>query len=397
MPEQRHSSTHQRPATGLARTAVTATFVVHALLFASWTAHIPDVKAQLGLSDAALGTALLGAPIGSVVASIVVGWLLPRWGSRLVMQLTLVGYALSGITVGLADSAVALFGALTLWGAFQGSLDIAMNTQGVAIERRIGKPIMSGLHGGWSIGSFAGAGLGTLGVTFGVDLAPQLAVEAALAICLLGALTFALLPDRKLTAERQQKRGPVVSPAILVLGVVAFACMVGEGAAADWSAVYLRDVTDASATYAGLGYAAFSLTMLSVRLAGNRLLGRVSARDLLPAFAVVATLGMLLMLFVDSLPLALIGFGMLGIGLALVVPTAFSSAGRLGGDSAGPSITAVAAIGWAGFMCGPPIIGHLAEALSLSAALLLLPLLTAGIAITIRLSSAFDGGVDARH
>lgn len=398
MPEQ-PATTRTAAATGpMPRIAVTATFAVHALLFASWTAHVPSIKSDLGLSDAALGTALLGAPIGSVLATVVVGWALPRLGSAPVVRIALVGYATSGVTVGLADSGFALFGTLALWGAFQGSLDVAMNTQGVTVERTIGRPIMSGLHGAWSIGGFAGAGLGTVGVTVGMPLATQLALEGVLALAVVGAMTLTMLPDRITPRERNERgdRRGVLTPAVVVLGVVAFACMTGEGAAADWSAVYLRETLDTSATYAGLGYAVFSLAMLTVRLAGNRLLLRTPPRTLLPVLAGIATLGMLAALLSGSSLVALVGFGTLGLGLALVVPTAFSSAGRLGGDSAGSSIAAVAAIGWAGFMCGPPIIGHLADALSLSGALLLLPVLTAGIAIAVRLSKAFEGGVDAR-
>lgn len=380
------------------RISVTATFTVHALLFASWTAHIPAVKADLGLSDATLGTALLGAPVGSVLAMFAVGRALPRLGSATVVRITLFGYALAGITVGLADSAGTLFAALALWGAFQGSLDVAMNTQGVTIERTIGRPIMSGLHGAWSIGAFAGAGLGTLGVATGTSLTVQLIVEGVPVLLAVGATTLAMLPDRTEPARRTERSGRArtFSPAVVVLGVVSFACMTGEGAAADWSAVYLHDTLGTSPTYAGFGFAVFSLAMLTVRLAGNRLLLRIPARTLIPALAMVATLGMSTALLTASPWLALVGLGTLGLGLSLVVPTAFSSAGRLGGDAAGSSIAAVAAIGWTGFMCGPPIIGHLANAVSLSGALLLLPLLTAAIAVAVRVSGAFDGGVDAR-
>lgn len=374
------------------------TFAAHALLFASWTAHIPNVKSELGLGDAALGTALLGAPVGSVLATIVVGWMLPRFGSAAIVRGTLVGYAVGGVTVGLADSAATLFAALLLWGAFQGSLDVAMNTQGVSVERTIGRPIMSGLHGAWSIGAFAGAGIGTVGVSIDLGLATQLAIGGGTTLAIVGALTMRMLPDPIVAPDpsagpRGRRR---FSPTVIMLGVVAFACMTGEGAAADWSAVYLRDVTDASAAYAGLGFAAFSLAMLTFRLAGNRLMVRFAPRDLLPACAGVATIGMVIALLAENRVVALLGFAALGIGLALVVPTAFSAAGRLGGDTAGSSIAAVAAIGWTGFMCGPPLIGHLASAIGLSGALFLLPVLTAGIAIAIRASRAFDGGVDTR-
>ncbi|UPK74250.1 MFS transporter [Nocardioidaceae bacterium SCSIO 66511] len=381
----------------LPRIAVTATFAAHAMLFASWTAHVPQVKDDIGLTDAGLGTSLLGAPVGSILATIGVGWLLPRLGSATVVRFTLLGYALTGLTVGLAGSGLGLFAALLLWGAFQGSLDVAMNTQGVAVERTIGRPIMSGLHGAWSIGGFVGAGIGTLGVSIGVGLTPQLAVEGLIVLAVVGALTMRMLPDPESAAAPDTPRKQrTFTPTVLILGAVAFACMISEGAAADWSAVYLHDEIGSSPTYAGLGFAVFSLAMLTLRLAGNRLMLRFPPRDLLSACAAVATVGMLVALLVDNQYVALIGLGCLGVGLALVVPTAFSAAGRLGGDSAGSSIATVAAIGWTGFMCGPPLIGYLANVIGLSTALLILPVLTATIAVAIRSSTAFDGGVDTR-
>ena len=114
-------------------------FIAHALLFASWTAHIPQIRASLDLSDASLGTALLGAPIGSIAAMTIAGWLLPRIGSHRMVQITVVGYAVFGVTVGLADSITQLFVALAMWGVFQGSLDVAMNTQGATVEKALGR------------------------------------------------------------------------------------------------------------------------------------------------------------------------------------------------------------------------------------------------------------------
>src|SRR5690606_18666960 len=147
-----------------------------------------------------------------------------------------------------------LFGALLLWGGFQGALDVAMNTQGVAVERRLRHPIMSGLHGAWSIGGAVGAGLGTLGVSVGLTLSEQLALEAVVIVAVIGTLSLRMLPDRHPPGRRSGIRRSMLSAPVLALGFVAFAAMLAEGAAADWSALYLREVTGASVTYAGLGY-----------------------------------------------------------------------------------------------------------------------------------------------
>jgi MFS family permease len=369
------------------RIAVTAVFVAHGLLFASWTAHIPDVKAHLGLTDGTLGFALLGAPVGSVVAMIAASWLLPRVGSRLVVRVALVGYCAAGPLVGLTGSLPALFAALFAWGAFQGTLDVAMNTQAIAIERTGRRNLMSGLHGGWSIGAFAGAGIGALAVAAGITLSLQLLVMGTIALLVAGLLTAQMLPAAAEHpggsaghGDASQRRGARVSRwsgGMVLLGAIAFASMLCEGAIADWGAVYLSGPLHTSGVVPGLGYTVFSLAMVTVRLSGNRLLTRFRTDRLLPALAAVATLGFAAALIIASPPAALAGFACLGIGLASVVPAVFSAAGRIPGLPAGTAVATASACGWAGFVCGPPLIGRLASWASLPIALGLLPLLTA--------------------
>ena len=375
------------------RIAVTAVFVVHGLLFASWTAHIPDVKAHLGLTDGTLGFALLGAPVGSVTAMIAASWLLPRVGSRAVVRVSLVGYCAAGPLVGLTGSLPALFAALFAWGAFQGTLDVAMNTQAIAVERTGGRILMSGLHGSWSIGAFAGAGIGALAVAAGITLSLQLLVLGTIALLVAGLLTAQMLPaaaehpgpdggpDNAAGPGKASRRpgAPVSrwSGGMVMLGAIAFASMLCEGAIADWGAVYLSGPLHAKGVVPGLGYTVFALAMVTIRLSGNRLLTRFRTDRLLPALAAVATLGFAAALFVASPPAALVGFACLGIGLASVVPAVFSAAGRIPGLPAGTAVATASACGWAGFVCGPPLIGRLASWASLPIALGLLPLLTA--------------------
>lgn len=385
----------RRPAlartTNRARVAVTATFAVHALLFASWTAHIPQLKARLGLSDGALGTALLGIPVGSILAMLVAGWVLPKIGSRTVVRLSLIGYCLSGPLIGASGSGAGLFAALALWGAFQGSLDVSMNTQGVTVERALGRPIMSGLHGAWSIGGLLGAGVGAFGVSAGMSLGRQLSALGLMCAVAVGVLTLSMLPDGRAHAHSRVRRGRWLSAPVIVIGVIAAACMICEGAAADWSAVYFRDSLGTTPTYAAWGYTAFSVGMVVVRLSGNWLLRRVSRRVLLPGLAGVATLGLLAALTAGRPPLSLIGLLALGIGLAAVVPTAFSAAGELAADrhNAGTSIAVVSVLAWTGYVAGPPLIGHLASWWGLPRALLLIPMLTLVIAAAIRFTAVF--------
>jgi fucose permease len=372
------------------RIAVTAVFVIHGLLFASWTAHIPGVQAHLGLTDGTLGFALLGAPAGSVTAMIAASWLLPRIGSRRIVQVALVGYCAAGPLAGLTGSLPALVAALFVWGAFQGTLDVAMNTQAIAVERTWRRPLMSGLHGSWSIGSFAGAGLGALAVAAHITLSVQLLGLGTIALLVAGLLSTRMLPaavehpgDRTATAATaaadQRRAGRVSrwSGGMVLLGAIAFAAMLCEGATADWSAVYLSGPLHTRGVIPGLGYTMFSLAMVTIRLSGNRLLTRYRPDRLLPTLAAVATAGFAAALLAGQPPAALLGFGALGIGLASVVPAVFSAAGRIPGLAPGTAVATASACGWAGFVCGPPVIGRLAAWTSLPVALGLLPVLTA--------------------
>jgi hypothetical protein len=361
---------------------VTAVFVVHGLLFASWTAHIPHVKQSLGLSDGTLGFALLGAPVGSVAAMCLAAVLLPRFGSRRILQVALIGYCAVGPLVGLT-----------------GTLDVAMNTQAIAVEKARRRPLMSGLHGGWSIGAFTGAGIGALAVGAGLALAPQLLILGSVALLGAGLLSTRLLPDRggpgnapspgaprsaaeTLSAERDSGGRSRWSTGMLSLAVIAFASMLCEGAAADWAAVYLSGPLGASGAVPGLAYAGFALAMVAVRLCGNRLLARFRPDRFVPVLALVATAGFTTALVIDRPLAAIVGFGCLGLGLASVVPAVFSAAGRLPGRHPGTAVATVSAFGWAGFVIGPPIIGRLAELTSLPTALGLLPVLTGFVALS---------------
>jgi MFS family permease len=376
------------------RIAVTAVFVAHGLLFASWTAHIPHVMRHLGLTDGTLGIALLGAPVGSVTAMLLASYLIPKLGSRRVVQVALVGYCGTGPLVGLTGSLAALFGALFIWGAFQGTLDVAMNTQAIVVERAGRRALMSGLHGSWSIGSFAGAGIGALAVGAGLGLTPQLLILGTVALLGAGLLTSRMLPDAigRPSGDERPETGTLSasrwSGGMILLGALAFADMLCEGASANWAAVYLSGPLHATGAVPGLGYAAFALAMVTVRLSGNRLLRRFRPARLLPVLATAATAGFAAGLAIGRPAAAIAGFAFLGIGLASVIPAVFSAAGRIAGLHPGKAVATVAACGWTGFVCGPPLIGHLASLASLSLALGLLPFLTAFVAVGTLLSRA---------
>jgi MFS family permease len=366
---------------------VIAVFFVHGFLFASWTAHIPDVKQHLGLSDGRLGLVLLGAPIGSVLAMAAAARILPRVGSRSVVRLALLGYCLSGPFIGLTGSFGTFFVAFLFWGFFQGMLDVSMNTQAITVERVSGRVLMPGFHGSWSGGALAGAVTGATAVALGVSLSEQLLILTAPCLVVAGWLSTRMIPDRRAGDEPESSKGRreglhvLLQRKFILLGAITFADMVCEGAAANWSAVYLRNSIHAVPFVAGMGFATYALAMLAVRLAGNRLFTKFAAHRVLPLLAAVATLGFTGGLVIATPVSTLVGLALLGAGLASVVPMSLRAAGAVSNLNTGSAVASVAACGWAGYVAGPVVIGALASSTTLHTAMYLIPVLTGIVAV----------------
>jgi MFS family permease len=370
---------------------VTAAFIAHAVVFSSWAAHIPRVKEHLQLSDPELGMALFGVPLGSVVATVLCHWALPRWGSHRLVPITVAGYAAVGVTVGLATSGPLLFLALTVWGMFMGALDVAMNTQAATVERLAQAPIMPRFHGMWSIGALLGAVIGVASVTAGVGLTAQLVVLGVAVLVVVVPLTWRLAPDARRPAVATDppppKRAYLTTP-VAVLSTVVFVSFLCERTANDWSATYLNEVVGAGPSVSALSYTAYALMMVVTRFGALRMRSRVSSRRLLPALALLAAVGMCVMLATANPVAGVIGFAGLGAGVALLVPTAFSAAYSV--SSAGSAISIVATAGFVGHLLGPPLIGQLAGMVGLPAALITVPVMLAIVAVVIRCTTALD-------
>jgi MFS family permease len=370
-------NTSQRPATPLqqARLATSTVFFVHAVLFASWTPHIPAIKTALGLSDASLGVALLGAPVGSVGAMLAAGALVSRWGSAAVMRVTLVGYTLVPASLGLADSATSLFAALAGWGTFYGSLDVAMNAHAGSIERQYGRSIFASFHACWSVGAFVGTGLGSASVALGIALPwHMLGLGVLIAAVTLPLSRWALPAHTELPVEPTTRGHRLArpTPALIGLGLIVFCGLLCEGAAADWTAVYLRDTFSVAGGLAGLGYAAFAGAMFVGRSTGDRLISRFGPRNAVRAGAMLAGLALAAGLALNHPSTAITGFALLGAGLSLVVPSVFGASTRVPDTPPAPALALTTTFGWVGFLCGPPLIGLLASKFTLPDALGLL-------------------------
>jgi MFS family permease len=385
-----------------ARTAVTVTFLLNGLLYGAWAARIPAVRDRLGLSSGALGFALAFIAAGSLVSMPLAGWASARWGSRPVTRGTLAALCASAALLPVSPSLAALCGACLVYGMSTGALDVAMNAHGVAVERRYGRPILSSFHGAFSFGGLLGAGTGAIAAALAIDARANLVAVAAAAAVVGMFWTRRLLPRDADRAERPpapERPHPLVvlrrvraSPAtsrLAALGMLAFCCLLAEGAAADWSAVYLRRSLGTSAAVAALAYTGFSLAMTVLRLTGDALTHRAGAVAVVRRGAVLAALALAAGLIAGVPLVSIVAFTCLGAGLAGIFPAVARAAGTTPGIDAAPGVAAVSTTGYLGFLAGPPVIGALAEATSLPVALGLLPALCA-------LAALLAGAVRAR-
>lgn len=358
-----------------ARIAVAATFAANGALMGTWIARIPEVKADLGLSPAVLGFVLLAPAVGSLLAMPLTGAAAARVGSPRTTRAALAAFCLVPGFIGMSDSVPTLWLALFVWGATIGGLDVAMNAQGVTVEKHYLRPVLSSFHAAWSLGSFTGVVVGGLLLHVGVSITAQLAAGGLLLLAAVGPLTRSFLPD----PPNENGPGSLFARPhgrLLLLGLAGFAGLLTEGAASDWSGVYLRESLGVPTSLAGLGFAAFAATMTLGRLAGDRVTARLGRVRTVRTLSGLGTVGIAAGLLGGSLWPAVLGFGMLGLGLSTVVPIVFAAAGD-DDASAGPSIAAVATCGYVGFLAGPTAIGLLAEVTTLPIALALLPILTA--------------------
>ena len=331
---------------------------------------MPALQERANVSTATLGLALAGLAAGALVAMPLSGWRSARVGSRRTTLVCVAALVVALPIPALATSAAGLvLGAVAL-GAANGGIDVAMNAHGVEVERRLGRPILSSLHAGYSLGGLIGAGAGALVAAAGIDVRVHFAVMALiLAAAALGAAPR-LLPAG---ADAAPPGGRLALPprGLWPLGAIAFCCMLAEGAAADWSAVYLDGPLGAGAGTAALGFTGFSVAMTASRLVGDRLTLRAGAARVVRGGALLATAGLGAALLIAAPVAGIAGFACLGAGVAVVVPSVFRAAGTGHGVAPGTALAAVTTTGYAGFLVGPPVIGAIAGATSLPAALTL--------------------------
>ena len=401
-----------------ARLAILAFFAVLGLTNGDWLVRIPALAQGLRLSDGMLGLALLSAPAGSLAVASLAGTLVDRVGSRAPTTLAGLATALLPILFGLAPSQAALMAAMFAFGVAAGMLDVAMNAQAVQLQQLTGRQLMTSFHACYSFGALAS---GLIGGAFAWgNVAPAADFTAvAIPLAVLAVIAGRFLLGRTSPAERvgqaggggssagravsaSQARGRAaggrrvrMSP-LVVLCALALCSLLGEGAADGWSAVYMRDNLGTSFGFAAIGYAAFALTMASGRLVGDRLAERFGPAALLRGGGLLAAAGMAVVLLTGTPAGAIAGFAAYGAGLSCTFPQMLAVAGSLRPDRPGSALGLVAGTAYAGMLSGPVMIGGLAGAVGLTAALGLPALLTLGIAAGARRAVPYGASVSAR-
>ena len=361
---------------GSLRSAANATriaFIANGLAFASWAPIIPFAKANTGVDEAALGLLLLCLGIGSVVSMPITGWLCARYGTRpmILISAMIMACALPFLAYLVEYWALAI--TLLIFGAAIGTLDVAMNIHAAEVEKRSGRALMSGFHGMFSVGAICGAGFVTLLISYGV--APLIAT-----LCVMGSVITAILwVQSHYLITKSDAPEPFRPPSGIVkwLALLAGIAFLIEGAIMDWGALLMIERAVFSMEQAALGYIAFSITMVIGRLSGDYIVPRIGRRAILLGGGTLVVLGLIAITTLPFPALNLIGFAVIGLGAANLVPVVFSAAGQQSDMDPNMAVASVTFVGYAGILLGPAIIGFGAQYTSLPLAMASLALLGA--------------------
>jgi len=352
-----------------ARRASNVQFLLNGLLFATWGVNVPAFKIQQGVGELAVSLAMLAAGVGAFGAMSCAGRLVARFGARAICAAS---GAVTATAIGVLlwlDAYAAGVCALFVFGFASSLFDVAVNAHAAEVEAAMARPIMSSCHGFFSVGGLAGAALASVLAAAGVAARVSMAMLGAAAAVVAIAVVPAMLADRGARDVDDASPGYRPSGVIMLLGVMAAVGLVAEGAVYDWSALYMRQALAAPAALAALAYAAFSIGMAAGRFAGDRIRARFGAATLLVAGGLLAASAMGALLLADETVLALAGFALAGVGISNVIPVLFAAASGIRGVAPAQAIAGVASLGYVGFLAGPPVIGALAQASSLRAAL----------------------------
>ncbi|HZQ81959.1 MAG TPA: MFS transporter [Gaiellaceae bacterium] len=347
-----------------ARRATSVVFAVHGSVTGSFAARVPWIAAHVGVDVGHLGLALLMPGIGAMVAMPFSGRLAHRFDFRALVAATIALWCASLVLPSLPTSLVVLCATLLVWGAAAGIADMAMNAQGVLIEKEMGRSVMSSFHGFWSVGVLAGSVGSALASQAGIDTRLQFVVVATGLAAIGVAASRFMLEDATAVEVEAPPAFALPTRPILLIGLVGLCAVFGEQAGTDWSALFIKRDLGGSASTAALAVSAFAGTMALVRLLGDQVERRLGAVRTVRFAGVCAAAGAVTVVLAPDLALGLVGFALLGVGVAVVVPLVFAAAGRVGPHPA-RSVAGVAGVAYGSGLVAPGIIGGIASASSL--------------------------------
>lgn len=362
------------------RLALGSLFFLAGLCFASWASRIPDIQMKFSLSEAQLGTLLLGLPIGSLTALPLAGWAVHKFGSRKVIILGGLGYMIFLPLIGFSNSLWMLIPVIVTYGMIGNLMNISLNTQALALEDSYGRSILASFHGLWSLAGFTGAGIGAAMIY--LDVLPKFHYLFIAGIV----LTVIILSQRFLVNEERTEGGNGLvlrkpDALLLRIGLIAFLGMLCEGCMFDWSGVYFKKVVEINPGLVALGYVTFMGAMASARFISDRLNNRFGRIVILRFSGILIFLGLILAVSFPTPTLATLGFLLVGLGVASIIPISYSVAGRSKLYSPGVALAMVSTISFFGFLIGPPLIGYIAEILNLKVSFTLIAISGLGIAV----------------
>lgn len=343
------------------------TFLMSGLCMGAWAPLVPYARTRAGVDDGALGLLLLCLGLGSLVMMPLAGVLNARKGCRFTMHIGIALVLLTLPMLATTHSFAGLMVALTVFGAGCGAVDVTMNVQGVMVERATGRSLMSGFHGLFSLGTIVSAAGMTALLWLGAT--PLLASSAVMAAL----VAFVLTAGRQMLGRSGEEGSPIfVRPdrKVLLLGTLCLLAFLAEGAILDWSAVFLTEERGVEHSIAGLGYATFAVMMALGRLNGDRIVLKLGSRVALIGGGLIVVLGFLMVVLITNWWLNLVGFAVIGAGLANIAPVYLSLAGAQRAMPGELAIAAATSLGYLGILMGPAVIGFVAHSTSLSVALL---------------------------
>ncbi len=338
-------------------------FFLQPIAFGSWLVRIPEVQTALGLGPAGLAVALLGLPCGTLLTLPFAGPLVGRIGARAAILVGFVLYSMAMVLPAFASDATLLFVALMLIGSSMSFVELGLNVQADAVEKATGSMIMTTSHGFWSVGIMAGSLIGSALAALGLEARWAIALVSTLVLPLSIVVALALPVYAESRESGEGKRSAWALPSWALLGICffVFGITMTEGAMADWSAIFLRDALGAEAGTMGLGYSVFALMVAAGRFGGDTLKRRFGAVTTARICGVLALTGAAILFVTPNTALALIGFGVIGLGVSVGFPLAVTAAAGLTDRAASANVAILSFVALLGFLVGPPVIGFVAE------------------------------------